>query len=237
MSTSDDLSLGPPKVLSYLGLPLDYSPSPSTDPVAFLARHITELPPYLLASFNSSTTPKQRTVIPRIRNRRLLYTTSNPAPFSFTSARAAWPLLWTGTERRGTEEGEEERKWAQTGFLEGSKKHVGKLGNLLSGYEEEREAQRVRVMRRERASNDDENFIPEEDEDTDEEQEEELYRELAKKEAEDPKVERDAFERLVRERFIYGLLPDIDYDVDWDDKWDTDNDRDAEDRWFDDEED
>lgn len=36
---------------------------------------------------------------------------------------------------------------------------------------------------------------------------------------------------------MYGTLQNIDYDkVDWDERWDVDNDRDAEERWFDEEE-
>ncbi|CAE6444455.1 unnamed protein product, partial [Rhizoctonia solani] len=42
--------------------------------------------------------------------------------------------------------------------------------------------------------------------------------------------------KTIRERFISGLLTNMDYDaVDWDERWDPD-DRDDEERWFDEEE-
>lgn len=73
---------------------------------------------------------------------------------------------------------------------------------------------------------------------------------------ESPEEMKTAFLRLVKERFIYGLLEvrsylvlrmytsltpspsqNIEYDkVDWDERWDVDNDRDQEERWFDEEE-
>ena len=53
----------------------------------------------------------------------------------------------------------------------GQTKHIGKLGSLLGDYEEEREAERVRTMRRERAREmeRESDLIPEEDDDSDEE--------------------------------------------------------------------
>ena len=47
--------------------------------------------------------------------------------------------------------GKEEEEWASKQFLDGKKMHVGKLGPLLGGYEEEREAERVRTIRRREA--------------------------------------------------------------------------------------
>ena len=82
----------------------------------------------------------------------------------------------------------------------GAKQHVGKLGSLLGDYEEERAAERFRMERRRREV--EEPFIPEEDEDTSDE--EDLV--SAPPEEESPEEARLAFERLVRERFIYGLL-------------------------------
>jgi hypothetical protein len=111
-------------------------------------------------------------------------------------------MLWEGRERRGVEEGREEREWAEgDGFLRGSEKHVGKLGELLGEYEEEREAERVRMMRRERMA--EEVFLPEEDSDSDEDIK------MDEDGGEDEVKEQDAkelFERVVREWFIYGLL-------------------------------
>jgi len=47
---------------------------------------------------------------------------------------------------------------------------------------------------------------------------------------------RSSFERLLRERFIDGFLPaDMYEEVDYNEQWDPD-DRDDEERWFDDEE-
>jgi hypothetical protein len=102
------------------------------------------------------------------------------------------------------EEANEERAWANNDFLQGSTKHVGKLGGLLGGYEEEREAERVRVLRRERAV-----FVPEEDESSDEEANNTAM--------EEPLEEaRASFERQIRERFVYGLLEaSCDLERDW----------------------
>jgi len=111
----------------------------------------------------------------------------------------------------------------------GLKGNVGKIGELLAEYEEEREAEAFRMSRREKAAAAAET---EEEVETDSDEEEDLPPE----EPESPEQARASFERLLRERFIAGLLQDINYDkVDYDDQWDPD-DRDDEDRWFDDEE-
>jgi len=95
------------------------------------------------------------------------------------------------------EEGQDERDWVMNdGFLKGSMKHVGKLGTLLGDYEEEREAERVRELRRERRVVEDE-FVPEEDSDSDDPEPVEEVK---------PEEAKALFERVVRERFIYGLL-------------------------------
>ncbi|EDR12780.1 uncharacterized protein LACBIDRAFT_311604 [Laccaria bicolor S238N-H82] len=208
--------------LDYLGLSAEYHPSPRTDPISFLTINITKLPPHLLLHYSTITTPKQRAAIPTVRNRRLRFTNQNPPELQFNSARNTWPLLWKGRERRGIEEGAEERDWAENNFLQGAKKHVGKLASLLGGYEEEREAERIRVLYREKPGGE---FVAEEDSESDEETEE-GEQEEGQEEA------KETFERLIREHFIYGLLEDMDYDrVDWDDT--LDDDRDAEDKWFD----
>ncbi|KAG5716708.1 hypothetical protein E4T56_gene16257 [Termitomyces sp. T112] len=213
--------------LTYLGLPDDYTPSPESDPIPFLARHLMQLPPHLLLHFSYITSAKERTALPAIRNRRLKYTNSNPSQIHFTSARAKWPNLWQGRERTGLEEGEDEKAWAENEFLGGAKKHVGKLGGLLGGYEEEREAERVRTLRIERAAA--AQFIPEEDESSDEEEEAE-----ATPDDDSPEEAKAWFERSVRERLIYGLLEPFDYDkVDWDESLDEEDEREAEGRWFD----
>lgn len=80
-------------------------------------------------------------------------------------------------------------------FLKGEEKHVGKLASLLGGYEEEREAERIRAVRRELAET---TTTPEEEVETESE-------DAGEEESEEEK--RRSFERIIRERFIYGLLP------------------------------
>jgi hypothetical protein len=159
-------------------------------------------------------------------------------------ARNSWPGLWQGRERSGIEEGKEERLWAQNEFLGGAQQHVGQLHNLLGGYEEEREAERVRNLRRRRIGEDDA-FVPEEE---DSEDEDEGNKNMQPPEQETDEQVKDLFERRIRERFIYGLLDvgrkigkqtvkskflqNVDYDkIDWDESL-GDEDRDAEERWF-----
>lgn len=168
-------------ILSYLGLPADYSPLPSESPVEFLRNFLYQLPPHLISRFGSVTTAKQRSVIPAIRNRRLRYTETAPKELAFESARSRWPQLWTGYGRYVTRAGEEEKEWARKEFMGGSQLKVGKLGHLLGGYEEEREAERMRHLGK---------FIPKEDEEEEEEEDE----------------EEDDFVRRIKELFIYGLL-------------------------------
>lgn len=187
-------------ILSYLGLPTDYEPSPKTSTIQFLRKHLSQLPPHILCKFSCITTPKLRTTLIPIRNRRLRYVNTHPKELDFISARNRWPELWEGRERRGREEGEEEKQWAQREFLKGEMKHVGKLGTLLGDYEEEREAERVRAIRRELAET---SFVPEEEEE-EVESEEEIEMDTVEEESEEEKQR--YFERLIRERFIYGLL-------------------------------
>ncbi|KAL1747503.1 hypothetical protein HDZ31DRAFT_31946 [Schizophyllum fasciatum] len=239
-------------VLNYLGL--DASHPPSQNPIDFLNRHLTALPPHLAAHFSQLTTPKQRTAVPRIRNRRTKYTTTAPEALSFSAARRTWPHLWEGRERRGQEEAAEERRWVQEGFMPGERRHVNKIGTLLGEYEEEREAERVRELRRERASavpapDPEDDFVPEEESESDDETIDAgdvagRFASLAIKPTPKPEPEetdadrRALFERIIRERFIYGLLDNIDYDkVDWDESLDSDVDREAEERWFDEDDD
>ncbi|KAJ7284152.1 hypothetical protein C8J57DRAFT_1294672 [Mycena rebaudengoi] len=215
-------------IRSYLGLDAD-APGPSASPVEFLSAHLRQLPPHLLLSFSVITTPKDRTQIAAIRNRRLKYADTDPPEFQFASARSTWPLLYEGQERRGRQEGEDEKDWVARDFLQGLTKHVGHLGTLLGGYEEEREAERFRALRRERA----EVFIPEEESDSDDEEPGDAT--LPEPTADETKA---SFLRLIRERFIYGLLEEMDYDkVDWDENLDVDDDREAEEKWFDDDDD
>ncbi|VDC04084.1 unnamed protein product [Peniophora sp. CBMAI 1063] len=224
------MSIESQKMLVYLGLSPDYDPAPDVKPIQFLSIHLHELPASLLIQFTDLLSPRQRSVIPAIRNRRLKYTQGNPVELRFTEARRTWPTLWEGRERRGVEEGADERAWADTDFLEGSQRpHVGKLGKMLGELEEEREAERVRTIRREQATA--EEFIPEEDEDEDESEDDTPPPDNAT--PPDPQADMELFSRRVRERFIYGLLDTQLYDkVDWDDGLDE-VDREAEERWFD----
>lgn len=193
-------------VLNYLGLPPDYQPNPESDPIHFLSQNIRIIPNHFAPKFAQSTTPKQLTAIPTIRNRRTKFAQSNPTELSFESARKTWPSLWAGDPsqglgpRRGRAEGLEEKNWADREFLGGAKQHVGKLGVLLADYEEERAMESFRVERRRRDA--EEPFIPEEDEDTSDEE----HLASGPPEEESPEQARLVFERSIRERFIYGLL-------------------------------
>ncbi|KAJ3556148.1 hypothetical protein NM688_g2181 [Phlebia brevispora] len=232
-SSTSHVELDPAPILKYLALSHDYKPSPTDAPVEFLSQHIRYLPPHLLRLFSTTTTPKERTVIPAIRNRRLRYTESSPSELSFQAARTTWPSLWQWQEIQSQVQAEEkeEQEWADKEFLQGIEKQVGKLGALLGEYQAEREAERVREVRRRQREY--EEALPEEDEDTDEE-------EAAKAAAAEEMTAEEAqslFMRRVKEKYIYGLLDSIDYDkVDWDEKWDQGLDRDDEERWFDEEE-
>lgn len=185
--------------LSYLGLPENYEPSPQTATIPFLTQHLKQLPPHLLLHFSYITSAKQRTAIPTIRNRRLRYASKAPPELQFDSAKGKWPGLWQGRERWGIKEGAEERAWADNSFLGGLTKHVGNLGGLLGGYEEEREAERIRALKRELTEI--EQFIAEEDESSDEEN---IGQPSVDQES--PEEAKASFERLIQERFIYGIL-------------------------------
>jgi len=188
----DDLA-----ILSYLGLPADHRPLPSESPIDFLRTFLYQLPPHLITSFGSVTTAKQRSIIPAIRNRRLGYTETAPKELEFESAKNRWAQLWTGYERCGTRAGEEEKQWARKEFMGGSQLKVGKLGDLLGGYEDEREAERVRHLRRRQ-----DEFVPEE-----EEEESDSDRENSGRgESEGVDEQRYDFVRRIKELFIYGLL-------------------------------
>ncbi|KAJ2931644.1 hypothetical protein H1R20_g5360, partial [Candolleomyces eurysporus] len=216
--------------LKYLGLPPDYTPSPTTQPIEFLKQHLTHLPPNIVSYYGLITTPKQRTVIPAIRNRRLQYTQTAPAELSFVRARNSWPHLWEGRLQPGVEEAKEERTWVEKEFLAGNPTHVGKLPGLLRDFEEERENERVRTLRRVRES---EELAPEEDSDSDEEDEEDEEPPSSESDPETDQERQAIFERRIKERFIYGLLDSIDYDkIDWNESLDVDDDREAQERWF-----
>ncbi|KAF8524579.1 hypothetical protein BU17DRAFT_63145 [Hysterangium stoloniferum] len=234
-SIPDPYAFSATPILSYLGLPPEYEPSPQDSPVDFLTIHLRQLPPNLLALFSRIITPQRRTVLPIIRNRRQKYASTVPRELALPEARKRWPMLWVGREREkpGLEQGKEEKRWAEREFLGGVKGQVGKLGQLLSEYEEEREAERMREVRREKMA---EKFAEQNIEEEEEEEEGEGVAIVEEEQESTDQLEIN-FERVVREKFIYGLLDDVDYDpVDWDDKWDETDERDAEERWFDEEE-
>ncbi|KAI0304182.1 hypothetical protein BC826DRAFT_1101058 [Russula brevipes] len=222
-------SLDTNTILSYLGLPIDYVPSPATDPVPFLSEHLRRLPSHFLHRFSAITTPQQRTAVVSIRNRRFNFAQRNPPELSFPVAKRRWPALWEGAERIGHEEAQEEKEWAETAFLGGSHQaFVGKLGTLLGRYEEERHSELERQARRGRQQDD---FVPEEEEGSDDDRDG-----PGPGTPEPAQAVQESFLRRIREQFIYGHLESDLYDtLDWDDSWDRE-DRDAEDRWFDDDE-
>ena len=185
------------RVLKYLGLPETYEPSPVTAPLAFLQGNIRVLPSHLLVVFSDLIPPQRRSTIPTIRNRRLNYLSSNPAEFKLAAAKGRWPTLWKGRGRPGQERGTEEKEWAEKEFMAG-RGQVGKLGSLLRDYEEEREGERVRGLRREQAEQ--EAIVEEEEDSEDDEPDPDVPEEETVEEAQ------DTFLRLVKERFIYGIL-------------------------------
>lgn len=191
--------------LKYLGLEPDHSPSPKANPIEFLKAYIHSLPPHILGDFSLITTPKQRTRIPTVRNRRLEYTKKQPSELSFSHARNTWPYLWEGRLQPGVDERKEEHLWAEKEFMPGNRAHIGKLAGLLADFEEERENERVRTLKRLFKEADD--FVPEEETDSeDEEEDSDVAEEPPLSEPESDSERQLTFERRIRERFIYGLL-------------------------------
>ena len=102
-------------------------------------------------------------------------------------------------------EGKEEEEWANKEFLGGAKQEVGKLGTLLGEYQQERESERLRVVRRQQREF--EELVPEEDDDSDEDESEFAQAvEAASAELMSPEEARELFLRRIKERFIYGML-------------------------------
>lgn len=105
---------------------------------------------------------------------------------------------------------------------------------MLGQFEEERESERHRYLRRRAQEEEEEREtsvreqVEEEEEETDEDGPNPLY--------ESEEEARISFERVVRNQFIDGLLKWIDYDtIDYNDDWDRDH-EDHEEKWFDEEE-
>ncbi|RSH83850.1 hypothetical protein EHS25_005465 [Saitozyma podzolica] len=251
-------------ILTYLSLPS--ATDLSTPPLPFLATHLDLLPTPLLLPFSRITTPRQRTSIPGIKSRRLLYANRDPKPRELRadSGRLRWPLLWErlGGNRLPPPSGdvEEEEDWVRESFLPGKEdaQHVKKLGGFLRGLAEEREMEGVARARREERRLDDvgEEFDEESDEEEDveageeaQERQREQQREseepipndsgLGALEAEDDQDEvKRVFERRLLELFLDGM-DTLSYDhIDFVEPPEGDPiaKRDAEDKYFDDEE-
>jgi hypothetical protein len=230
-----ELELESPALLKYLRLPENYEPSPSKEPLQFLKLHISVLPQYLLQSFSKPLTPRQRTSIPLIKNRRTNYVLQrHPQELKWDRGRVLEPLLWenmnagrvataSAPPRPGVEAGVQEREWAERHFVgyhsapsrsgsdgerNAQKGYVGRLGELLAEYEEEREAERLRMLRRERIAASASERETEEEFDTDS-SDDEITRDplSAVLEAESTEEVQSSFERVLRERFIDGFLP------------------------------
>lgn len=187
-------------LLTYLGLPIDYEPSPTTAPVPFLAKHLGQLPSHLSHIFSAITTPRERTVVLLIRNRRFNFTQSDPPELRFPAAKRQWPMLWQGAEHVAGEDAREEKEWADTTFLGGKgNAFVGKLGILLGDYEEERQIERARQAKRGLQDV----LTPDSEEDERSDDDDDLS---GPGTPESAKAVQELFLRRVREQFIYGQL-------------------------------
>ncbi|KAE8538320.1 hypothetical protein D1P53_005663 [Cryptococcus gattii VGV] len=225
------------RILFHLQLPpSDLLPLP---PLQFLQAYLHLLPPSLLEPF-AVIPPKTRTIIPSIKRRRLIHSTTHPSFLTASQGRLRWPLLW---ERMGgdpfapvSESAEEEAAWAESSFMKGTagNQQVRKLGGFLRLMEEEREAEEVRAAKRmeRRLDREGEEF----EEESDEEERDEANQ--PPQVAEDQQEVELAFEKRLLELFLDGL-DTIDYSpIDFVDPpgGDPIAQRDDEDRYFDDEE-
>lgn len=159
-------SAGPlslPTSLTSQLITLGVTPLPD-DPARLLAAHLDVLPGPLLRQLGALVPPRARARIPRIRQRRHVWAhpaSSSPAvpdalPSTARTARTArskpeeltaaegrirWPLLW---EQLGgdpalvpdTAAQRDAVRWAETEFMPGEQRHVGRLARLM-GEEEE----------------------------------------------------------------------------------------------------
>jgi hypothetical protein len=214
-------------VLKYLSLPGDYTPNPSTEPVPFLLLHLYILPSSILQHFSHLLDPLRRTVLPAIRNRRLAYHTSAPVIFSFPTARNRWVDIWDEIAPSAVLEenwretskasAQEEKSWAETGFLDGRgvAGQKSRLGKLLGDYEEERVGEieranrsaRLRSMNLRKAGDREAKLrgaigSDQEEEELSEGEGDEIYTASTA----DNQQRKTTFERVLKERFIAGLL-------------------------------
>ncbi|KAG8937082.1 hypothetical protein FRC02_006282 [Tulasnella sp. 418] len=260
---SFDPTFDPTPILRYLSLPKDYVPSPAEQPLEFLKAHLVQLPPQLLQPFSLLLTPRQRTTLMRIKNRRSTFVQSPEGleKLGWQEARKENPVAYetfmidlvgvTGRPlidvegevdkqreaRKGELEGIEESDWVQSNFMGGATafhRHVGEgKFERLMAVFEE---ERQAVYQREQQQK-----VRQHQEQI----EGSVYPEEEGSESEESEVEtekmssddaRRMFERITRENFIDGHLEWMDYNlVDYDDRWDSDL-QDEEERWFDEEE-
>lgn len=166
----------PPDLVEALTTHLGTTPA-STNPLDVLSAHLASLPTDLAAQVGAHTTAKERTRIPAIKARRVLYGTGSAPPSSSSSGpstrlyapgvaavsspppdltaergRQRWPLLWErlGGDPRPAESTAaqaDEHRWAGEGFMPGSDAFVGRLGRVLAEDEEVREWEATRAAR------------------------------------------------------------------------------------------
>ncbi|KAF8328667.1 uncharacterized protein EI90DRAFT_3125774 [Cantharellus anzutake] len=223
-------------LLKYLGLSSDHSPSPSIEPLRFLSEKYLHFLPTSKRSFRL--------------NRRTIYALTNPPELGWEVGKVLEPSLWECPREEnpsppGKGAAEEEKSWVEEHFLESNhisstqdinsssrltnKGYVGRLAGLLAEYEEERAAERARELRKERAAEAARERETEEEFDSESDE-----ADLPPEEPLSLGQAQCSFERMLRERFIDGLLDASLYEsVDYNEKWDP-NTQDEEDRWFDD---
>jgi hypothetical protein len=218
MPTIDQFDSGP--ILRYLVLDTDYRPSPDQNPIEFLKRHMSQLPPHLLVLFKAhpEATPRARASVAAIRNRRCNYAATDPKALDPDALSETDVDIWdlineerarALTTKRPPEQQDEdvadERTWANNQFQDGEKMHVGKIGELLAELEGERKRERERAVRRQvavaRAR--EEETVEEEEESSDEEEKLESIGPAQNW----PDPAENNIRRTIRERFISGLLP------------------------------
>jgi hypothetical protein len=215
MALSPPFEAGP--ILKYLSLDIDYTPSPSQDPIEFLKRHMSQLPPHLLVLFSAhpQATPRARASIPVIRNRRCTYAAEGPKaldPDVLSRVDAdVWDLVNEErpqghmTKRPTVEQDEDaadERAWADEEFQGGMRGHVGKIGELLAELEEERTRERQRAVRRQATAARTQREETEEEEEESSDEEEERQGSIERQ----PDASDNDLRKIIRERFISGLL-------------------------------
>lgn len=232
------------------------------DPRRLLATHLDALPPALLREVGALVPPRERSRIPRIRQRRHVWahpssslpgsTPDKPEDLTAAEGRIRWPLLWEqlgGDPTLGPDTAAQRDavRWAEAEFMPGEQRHVGRLGRLL-GEEEEvgawRRAAQSRARER-RMQAEGEEFDSESDEDEDDEVAagggdgggggEQNSSSTGQPPAKSQAEVEAQFEKRLLELFLDGL-DTLDYDdIDFTPAHDPIAERDREERYFDDE--